>query len=473
MDDRVVPGHLSEDEQVALLDAATGLLAALAADATGVGSSGVDRLMAAAGALGAALDGARVSLTAEAAERGLVGESGAASPTDWVLARSRALAPGEARCIAEVASAGRERAVRPVAEAVRSGDLTARTARVVLREYACLRPQLVPDAAPAVLGGLVEMGAAHGPRGVRDLRTLLVAEHGAAGTLDREQATLARMRALSSGSEDGSGMRDYVLRLDPEGAQVLEAALTPLAAPQPADGAPDLRSSHQRRADALVELVGRAVASAEHVPTTPRAVLVVTIDHEHLRAATGAATTADGSLVAPGSARRLACEAGVLPVVLGSQGEPLDVGRERRLVTPRLLRALWLRDGGCTFPGCSRPPGWCQAHHVRHWADGGPTDLGNLALVCQRHHTHVHQHGLTASVTASGVTWRTGGPGRRAGPRPRGQGARGDEEGGGPGGGDPGGGDPGGGGPGRGGPGGGGPGGGGPGPGETLGGEAA
>ena len=72
----------------------------------------------------------------------------------------------------------------------------------------------------------------------------------------------------------------------------------------------------------------------------------------------------------------------------------LDLGPDVRLATPKQLQALWIRDQGCTFPGCSRPPSWCDAHHVWHWCDGGPTDLSNLALLCPRHHTIVHQKGL-------------------------------------------------------------------------------
>src|SRR5699024_824611 len=70
-------------------------------------------------------------------------------------------------------------------------------------------------------------------------------------------------------------------------------------------------------------------------------------------------------------------------------------------------RALWLRDKQCTFPGCTIPPQWCDAHHVDHWVNGGPTDLSNGALLCQRHHTYVHTHDLTATVTDTDVTWHT------------------------------------------------------------------
>jgi len=112
-----------------------------------------------------------------------------------------------------------------------------------------------------------------------------------------------------------------------------------------------------------------------------------------------------GDLLAPETVRRLACDASLIPMVLGTTGEILDVGRTLRLCPPKMLKALWIRDGGCTFPGCSRPSTWCDAHHVVHWANGGATDLSNMALLCARHHTKVHQRDFRATVDAAGVTW--------------------------------------------------------------------
>ena len=129
------------------------------------------------------------------------------------------------------------------------------------------------------------------------------------------------------------------------------------------------------------------------------------MDWNDLKHLTGAGTTLTGDLLAPETVRRMACDAAIIPAVLGARSEPLDLGRTSRLVTPKLLQALYLRDRGCTFPGCSRPPSWCDAHHCRHWCDGGPTDLANMALLCPRHHTIVHQKGYTATVTATEVTW--------------------------------------------------------------------
>ena len=121
---------------------------------------------------------------------------------------------------------------------------------------------------------------------------------------------------------------------------------------------------------------------------------------------TGAGTTLTGELLAPETVRRMACDAAIIPAVLGSRGEVLDLGRTVRLATAKQVQALWIRDQGLHLPRLleARPPG-VDAHHVWHWCDGGPTDLPNLALLCPRHHTIVHQRGYTATVTALGVTW--------------------------------------------------------------------
>ena len=94
--------------------------------------------------------------------------------------------------------------------------------------------------------------------------------------------------------------------------------------------------------------------------------------------------------VPPELTRRLACDAAVLRVVMAGRSEPLDVGRRTAVVSPALRRAVIARDRHCRFPGCDRPPAWCDAHHVRHWADGGSTSLENLLLLCRRHHRIVH-----------------------------------------------------------------------------------
>ncbi|MPY97376.1 MAG: DUF222 domain-containing protein [Actinophytocola sp.] len=101
-------------------------------------------------------------------------------------------------------------------------------------------------------------------------------------------------------------------------------------------------------------------------------------------------------------ARLLACDARIMPAVLGSRGEVLDLGREQRLANTAQRRALALRDKGCVFPSCTRPANWTEAHHIRGWIDLGPTDLDNLALLCGMHHRLIHTSDWTIRMAADG-----------------------------------------------------------------------
>jgi hypothetical protein len=99
----------------------------------------------------------------------------------------------------------------------------------------------------------------------------------------------------------------------------------------------------------------------------------------------------DVGAITPETARRLACDAGVSRVITAGTSEVLDVGRKTPMPSSGIRKALLVRDGGCRFPGCGRPHPWCDAHHVRHWAHGGETSLGNLVLLCRPHHRAVHE----------------------------------------------------------------------------------
>ena len=216
--------------------------------------------------------------------------------------------------------------------------------------------------------------------------------------------------------------------LDPEAGQTLLAALEPLARPHDAQ---DARSGGQRRADALTELARRNLESGQ-LPQSGgvRPQLLVTVDldsllgHPSHPGGLGGETGGPWPLD-PETCRRLACDAAVTRVLVtrhpthqdpdgddhpaahypsGMQGlggwlqaamtrlpptlggaptQPLEVGRTSRVVTAAQRAALVVRDGGCAVAGCDRPPAWCEAHHLRHWLHGGPTDLANLALLCR------------------------------------------------------------------------------------------
>ncbi|NEE02198.1 HNH endonuclease signature motif containing protein [Phytoactinopolyspora halotolerans] len=109
-----------------------------------------------------------------------------------------------------------------------------------------------------------------------------------------------------------------------------------------------------------------------------------------------------GGPISSESLRRLACDADITTVLVDQHGVPLRVGRTERLVTPGIYTALIARDRGCAFPGCTRPPAWTQAHHIVHWADGGPTDLENLVLVCTHHHRVIHHGGWEVRLGTDG-----------------------------------------------------------------------
>lgn len=362
----------------------------------------------------------RVAVLGEAMQRGETGSGpGATSPAQWLRRWAPSLRAGGAASVVTLATAFTKPANAPVKEAVDAGELPVRAAATVVSEYDRLSPLLGEHAREPVLRTLVETAAEHGPTACRRVRPFLLATYGVDGALQERQDAARRFAALSApmpsdGSAPGLELFEYRLTLDVEAKEVLEAAIGPLSAPRPTDDGPDLRPAQQRRAEALAEIVQRAVAAGESVPTTAKAQLFVTVDVDTLvdglrgAGATVGGTSA-GTLLAPETIRRLACDASLIPVVLGTHGQILDWGKERRLFTPAQTKRLWLRDRGCTYPGCDAPPHWTQGHHLVHWADGGATDLANAALLCRHHHTTVHTRRLAGTLvtdaTGERVEW--------------------------------------------------------------------
>jgi 5-methylcytosine-specific restriction protein A len=154
----------------------------------------------------------------------------------------------------------------------------------------------------------------------------------------------------------------------------------------------DPRSTAQRRADALGEVCGYVLAHGD-LPQTGghRPTLTVTVTLDDLQNRARDAVLDLGGTLTPGALRRLCCDAAVVPVVLGGAGQPLDVGRATRTIPDGMRRAVGARDRGCAFPGCDRPPSWCEVHHAVEWRHGGPTEIGNLVMLCGRHHRVLHE----------------------------------------------------------------------------------
>jgi hypothetical protein len=352
------------------------------------------------------------AVVAEAETRGVIDKSQHASTTAWVADvawHSRR----EAATIAGAARLLRRAELGPVADAVLGVDMDPGTAVVVGREYGKLAPELMPGARPLVLELMCTAAADHGPGQVRRLREEILANYGRTGQFDDHTDRCRRFIELSAGRETSPGIWEYDLTLDGESRAALEAAIGPLSAPRPdrETGNRDPRPVGLRRGQALIEALRRSVTAAGHVPTSPKAVLMVTMNYQDLAAGVGAGTVlgsrAGGTRLSPTTIRRLACDAGLIPTVLGSSGEVLDQGRVQRLFTTAQTRALWLRDKHCTFPGCDVPAAWTDCHHLVHWLDGGPTNLDNAALLCPRHHTIAHRDHLAGTVTTQGVTWNT------------------------------------------------------------------
>jgi Domain of unknown function (DUF222)/HNH endonuclease len=190
------------------------------------------------------------------------------------------------------------------------------------------------------------------------------------------------------------GMTGVHAELDAEGGQALITAIrAEMDAETRSAAGPDLRTPTQRRADALGEICRQWLASRDRPNVGgERPNVVVTIDLESLVDRSGRrAEMPDTGSITPETARRLACDADVTRVITRAGSEPLELGRRTKVVPPGLRKAIAVRDRGCRFPGCGRPPGWCDAHHVVHWADGGETSHSNLVLLCRPHHRTIHR----------------------------------------------------------------------------------
>jgi hypothetical protein len=213
--------------------------------------------------------------------------------------------------------------------------------------------------------------------------------------------------------QDEDGMMVVRGRLAPEVGALLVQALTAAretlyqqARLYPArwnDAEADPPTMAQQQADALALLAETALHHGID-PGAPREryQVVVHVDAPVLADADqpGQSVLEDGVHVSAGTSQRLACDASLVVMQHARDGRVVEVAARTRTIPPALRRALQHRDRGCRFPGCGLPFG--QGHHVRHWANGGPTTLSNLALLCRRHHRAVHEEGYQLDRDADG-----------------------------------------------------------------------
>lgn len=221
-------------------------------------------------------------------------------------------------------------------------------------------------------------------------------------------------------SARGDGTHGIHGQLDGIGGEKLRAALESIA--QADRSAGDTRTRAQQLADALVQLCDNQLAGGQLPVLRGRkpqvTVLIPWVDLVDPTTGPGASTMGFGTSLSAARARLLACDGDVARIVVGPDSQPLDLGRTHRVVPAHLRKAVELRDGACVFAGCGAPKFWCDVHHVVHWVDGGPTDLDNSALLCERHHTKVH-HGFRVERQSdnSHRTYRPDGTEILVGPR--------------------------------------------------------
>ncbi|MGW3784838.1 DUF222 domain-containing protein [Micromonospora chokoriensis] len=346
----------------------------------------------------------QLGLVRELDSRGLATAQGASSTAIWLRERLR-LTSRSARQLVQLASTI-DAAPPAVRDALFNGAMSVEQGRVVAETIAALPPEAGPEVADKATQLLVDWADRFDPTVLSRLGERVLT-HVAPDLADQ-----AELAALKRATERAEARRHVTLSeqqngevrlsgsLDTETASLLREAIDPLCAPA---GEHDDRSPGQRRADALGEVCRLALRTGE-LPDNggDRPQLVVTVSLDELVNGVRAGTLETGEPLTPGAIRRLACDAGVLPAVLGGNSQVLDVGRQRRLFNGPLRRALVLRDGGCAFPGCDRPSRWCDGHHVRHWADGGETALGNAVLLCGYHHRLVHRGDWTIRIASDG-----------------------------------------------------------------------
>jgi hypothetical protein len=287
-----------------------------------------------------------------------------------------------------------------VAAAFTAGDISADHARVIA---SCLRELRVEHrewAADVLLEAARSVDPTTLGQVVREIRLRTGADESREAAAERRYAG----RYLRT-STTFDGMLHLEAMLDPEAGRTLIAAIEALTHRNHGDpdADADTRSVPQRRADALVDLAHYSLSGGvlpDHGGDRPT--VMVTIDYQALADQLGDTTgvaTLNGPFgptpITPQTARRIACDADILPALLGRDGTILDLGRSQRTWSSAQRRAARLRDQGCTFPKCQTSLNHCHLHHINHWARGGPTDHDNSAHLCHFHHWLIHHKNWT------------------------------------------------------------------------------
>jgi hypothetical protein len=310
--------------------------------------------------------------------------SGFLSCAHWLSWRT-GIAPGAAREKVRVARA--LASLPKLSDAMRRGRLSYAKVRAVTRVA-------TPENEAQLLELALHGTAAHMEKIVRAWRRVDRLEEARADTVRHERRKLDLWI-----DDDGS----WVVRgrLDPEVGAILMRAIDAAGEELYGRSADPSVSAAQRRADAIGLVAEQSlVNSSAPVRRADRFRVVIHVDADALRRAhkgQSSHSVMDGQRVSAETSRRLACGA---PVTRTMEDVDATIRSRTRTIPPAIRRALEQRDGGCRFPGCGLR--FCDAHHVKHWADGGATRLHNLVLLCRRHHRAVHEEGFSVAIDAGG-----------------------------------------------------------------------
>jgi hypothetical protein len=326
------------------------------------------------------------------ADRNRVGDaSGATSAGVWWANASR-MTQAEAARKVKLARALEEH--EPVGEALAAGDILVDQARVITDAVDALPDTVQAEVRTRARDYLLGAAAHHDARALRiqgrrilDVVAPEVGEAEEARQLAKEERE-AEAKARLTMQDNGNGMTYGRFAIRTAEADMFRKALQALASPKA--GGEGL--SPHGMGLAFMEYVRRYPADKLPSAGGVSAAVVVTMTLETLMGGLKAAQLDTGTRISPGLARKLACEAGVIPVVLGGRSEVLDVGRRRRFHTKAQRIAMAVRDQGCAAQGCERPTSACHAHHLVSWAKGGSTSVKDGVLLCPRHHTLAHHH---------------------------------------------------------------------------------
>ena len=334
-----------------------------------------------------------------------------------MLINTLRLSPGEAASRVRAADAvGRQVSMlgqplapaRPtLAAAQRAGQVSPDQVAIVERALTELPSNTDPAEQAQAEQTLTEHAQVFGPKDLRLIARRLIDAADPDGPVPDE--TVAQQRRHLELRPMRDGMWRIEGRLTAETGTQLSALLAPLARPMPPTPGPvlpepDPRRHGQRLHDALEEATARLL-KAPDLPMAggSPATVIVNIDLVDLLRRSGLAETHDGTQLSQEQLLRIAGEADIWTAITDARGVPLALGRTRRIASRGQTVALAARDGGCSFPGCTRPSTWCDRHHILDWIAGGRTDLDNLTLLCRYHHTHFAQRGWTCRLNAAGL----------------------------------------------------------------------